>query len=93
MEYDQTATPEEAARLLAKELRHEPWLTAVGSGLRRGKAALYVYVKSPLKAARSKLLDRKWMGYDVHVKLLNARPAKRKAIAKPAKVADRRTRV
>ncbi len=68
-------TPEEAARSLAKELRHEPWLLSVGSGQEFGGGGpvLFVYAKS-LKAAQTKRL-RQWKGYKVHVKPLNARPA------------------
>ena len=68
-------TPEAAAQSLARELRHEPWLLTVGSGREfGGGAVLFVYAKS-LKAARTKRL-RKWKGYRVQVKPLNARPAK-----------------
>ena len=68
-------TPEEAARSLARELRHESWLLTVGSGREvGGGTVLFVYVKS-LRAARRKLLSQ-WKGYKVHVKPLNARPAR-----------------
>ena len=68
-------TPEEAARSLAKELRHEPWLFTVGSGRELGgRAVLFVYAKS-LKAAQTKRLGQ-WKGYRVHVKPLNAKPGK-----------------
>ena len=68
-------TPEEAAQSLAKELRHEPWLLTVGSGREFGGATvLFVYAKS-LKAAKTRRL-RRWKGYKVQVKPLNARPGK-----------------
>lgn len=70
-----SVTPEEAARSLAKELRHEPWLLTVGSGREfGGGTVLFVYAKS-LRAAQKKRLSY-WKGYKVHVKPLNARPAK-----------------
>ena len=72
---ERSVTPEEAARSLAKELRHEPWLLTVGSGREfSGGTVLFVYAKS-LRAARRKRLSQ-WKGYKVQVKPLNPRPAK-----------------